>query len=273
MLRNLNDLRGSAIQAADGAIGHVRDFYIDDEAWIIRYLVVDTGHWLSSRKVLISPLSIQHMDWVGKKLSLTITMEQVQNSPDIDTDKPVSRQHEIDFLGYYTYPLYWGGAGVWDDEARSESVMPEFVSTPAVVQPESDIKLDTIPASPLHDDPHLRSSNIMLSYFIHARDGEIGHVQSLLIDDHTWAVQYLVVNTSNWWLGHQVLIAPEWVTNISWMDVSLEVTRQQVKDAPPYDPAIKVDRAQEASIYKHYGNMAYWAKDPPLDVPRAAAPR
>ena len=95
----------------------MKDFYFDDLAWVVRYLVVETGSWLSSRKVLISPIAIGHPDWAERVLPVSITKEQVKNSPDIDTDKPVSRQHEMQYLGYYGYPSYWGGAGLWGSGA------------------------------------------------------------------------------------------------------------------------------------------------------------
>ncbi len=277
MLRNLNGLEGCAIRAADGDVGNVTDFYIDDEAWVIRYLVVETGSWLSSRKVLISPISLGHADWPEKTLSASITREQVKNSPGIDTEKPVSRQHEIEYLGYYAYPVYWGGPGLWGNRTHPNMMMPEFVSTPSVVQPQVDSVFPDAARAIRHHagDPHLRSCNTIMSYHIHATDGEIGHVQGLLVDDETWAIRYIIVNTSNWWLGHQVLIAPEWIHDVSWSDgmVSLTLTRQKVKDAPPYDSAFRVDRMHEVSVYKHYGTMAYWVKEQVPDAPRAAAPR
>jgi hypothetical protein len=113
MLRSMKDLENYAIRATDGIIGHVKDFYFDDGTWVVRYLVVETGSWLSSRKVLISPMAIGHPEWTGRVLPVSITKEQVKNSPDIDTDRPVSRQHERQYLEYYGYPFYWGGAGLW----------------------------------------------------------------------------------------------------------------------------------------------------------------
>lgn len=277
MLRNLDDLHDRAIRASDGDIGHVKDFYIDDQAWVIRYLVVETGGWLSSRKVLISPISISHPDWPRKELSVSITREQVKNSPGIDTDKPVSRQHEIDYLAYYAYPSYWGGPGLWGASAQPNMMMPQFTSTPSVVKPQIDNPLaNAAPAIRQRtNDPHLRSCNMVMTYHLHATDGEIGPVQGLVVDEQTWAIRYLIVNTSNWWLGHQVLIAPDLIHDMSWPDgaVSLNLTRQKIKDAPPYDPAYKVERMHEASIYKHYGNMAYWVKEQVPDAPRAAVPR
>lgn len=275
MLRNLNDLEGLALHATDGDIGSIKDFYLDDEAWVIRYLVVETGNWLATRKVLVSPMSLGQSDSTEKKLSASITREQVMNSPDVDTDKPVSRQHEIDYLGYYAYPLYWGGTGLWGDRTHPNMIMPEFVSTPTFVQPEVDDILAGDAPIQRADDHHLRSCNTLLGYHVHATDGDIGHVQGLLVDDATWAIRYLVVNTSNWWMGHQVLIAPEWIHDVSWADgmVSLDLARQKVKEAPPYDSAFKVDRMHEVSVYKHYGSMAYWVKEQSPDTPRAAAPR
>jgi hypothetical protein len=115
MLRNVKDLRGYALRATDGVIGKVDDFYFDDEDWGIRYLVVETGTWLSGRKVLISPMSLGHAGWMGRQLPVALTRRQVERSPDIDTRKPVSRQHEAEYSRYYGYPFYWVAAayGVW----------------------------------------------------------------------------------------------------------------------------------------------------------------
>jgi hypothetical protein len=150
---------------------------------------------------------------------------------------------------------------------------PEFSSTPSVIRPRLD---DGASAAHQHDDDtHLRSCKVVMGYHIHASDGEIGHVQGLLVDEETWAIRYLIVNTSNWWIGHQVLITPESIRDVRWFEetVSLDVTRQQVKDAPLYDPSIQVDRMHEISVYKHYGKVAYWVKEQRPDAPRAAAPK
>lgn len=276
MLRNLHDLQDFVIGAIDGDIGQVKDFYLDDQAWVIRYLVVETASWLSSRKVLISPIAIGHSDWQERILPVSITREQVKNSPDIDTDKPVSRQYESQYFGYYAYSLYWGGPGLWGAGMHPNRMMPEFVSTPSVIEPQSDsVNGDTSSARHNSDDTHLRSCKAVMGYHIHASDGEIGHVQGMLFDEETWAIRYLIVDTSNWWIGHQVLITPDLIHNVSWIDrtVSLDVTRQQVRDAPSYDPSIQVDRAQEISVYEHYGNTGYWVKEQSTDAPHAAAPR
>src|SRR5215470_11511365 len=107
MLHNIGDLKGYSISATDGEIGQVEDFYFDDEKWVIRYLVVDTGKWLPGRKVLISLIALGSADRDGQKITVTLNKRQIENSPSIDVDKPVSRQYETSYYDYYGYPYYW----------------------------------------------------------------------------------------------------------------------------------------------------------------------
>ncbi|MEO8544560.1 MAG: PRC-barrel domain-containing protein [Betaproteobacteria bacterium] len=272
MLRSAKEMEGYAVSATDGVIGHVKDFYLDDEKWVIRYLVVDTGGWLSSRKVLVSPIAVGTPDWEQKLLPVSISKEQVSKSPDIDTEQPVSRQHEIAYSGYYGYPYYWGGGGYWGGAMYPNLMMPAYggfggsAAGPAdglrettrreMAQRESDRHA--------HDDPHLRSCNAVVGYHIHASDGDIGHVAGMMLDEQTWAVRYLIVDTSNWWLGHQVLIAPQWIETVNWLDatVSVSMSRQAVKDAPIYDAQAAISRDAEDRLYKHYGHAGYWTGYP-----------
>jgi sporulation protein YlmC with PRC-barrel domain len=274
MLRSMSDLEGYAIRATDGTIGHVKDFYFDDEDWVVRYLIVDTGSWLSSRKVLISPIAVGQSSWADKILSVSITREQVKNSPDIDTDKPVSRQHEMEYLGYYSYPYYWGGAGFWGPgiypSMRAMGVGYAGSNSEYLTAAADQTQLAREARRYENDDPHLRSGKAVMKYHIEASDGGIGHLQGLLLDQDTWAIRYLIVDTSNWWLGHQVLIAPQWIKNVSWPDhtVRVNLTRQAVKDAPPYDPALTLDRAKEIGLHKHYERAGYWADEVKLENPQ-----
>ncbi len=275
-LCSMRELEGYAIRATYGLIGHVKDLYFDDQAWVVRYLVVDTGGWLSSRKVLISPFAIGTPDRSGKVLPVAITKEQVRNSPDIDTDKPVSRQHEMQYLGYYGYPYYWGGAGLWGAGAYPGSILTgvgygavdaEFrhaQAQDAQAQAEDEQRQD--------DDPHLRSCKALMRYHIEATDGGMGHLQDLLVDEETWAIRYLIVDTSNWWLGHQVLIAPQWIQEISWPDatVSVNLTQQAVKEAPKYDSTVPLNREHEMALHAHHGRAGYWAAETRLESPRSA---
>lgn len=267
MLRSMNDLEDYAIRATDGTLGHVKDFYFDDDAWVIRYLVVDTGSWLSSRKVLISPIAIGRPDWAQKVLPVSITKEQVKGSPDIDTDKPVSRQHEMQYFGYYGYPYYWGGASLWGGAAYPGLMMPGYTGSmlpPDPIRPEvAEAHAQAEAVRHQDDDPHLRSCQAVIGYRVHATDGEIGHISGLLVDEETWAIRYLVVDTGHWWLNHKVVIPPQWIRDVSWSDttVSIDLARQVVKKAPPYTSAVELNRQEEVGIFKHYGRAGYWANE------------
>jgi sporulation protein YlmC with PRC-barrel domain len=279
MLHSMKDLEGFAIRATDGTVGHVKDFYFDDKSWAVRYLVVETGSWLSSRKVLISPIAVDHPDWGGRVMPVSITREQVKNSPDIDTDKPVSRQHEMQYLGYYGYPYYWAGNGLWGEGAYPGMLLMglgEGGSDAAYRHAQAeDSRANTADEERRNADPHLRSCNALMTYHVEASDGGIGHVQGLLLDDDTWAIRYFVVDTSNWWLGHQVLVAPRWIHDISWADstVSVNLTQQAVKDAPPYNSAVPLHRDQEMGLHRHHGRAGYWAEEVQFENPQYRIPK
>lgn len=201
------------MRATDGPIGNVGDFYFDDETWVVRYVIVNTGTWLSARKVLVSPIAIGHPDWSGKILPASITRDKLRHSPDIDTDKPVSRQHEMLHLGYYGYPYYWGGTGLWGPSPFAAAIRPGIVGYNPTSAEYLDLRADPLRRQAEHKaeqsyDPRLHSCNAVIGYHIHASDGDIGHLQGMLIEGNTWAIRYIVINTSNWWLGHQVVVAP-----------------------------------------------------------------
>ena len=264
MLRNVKELQGYAIHAKDGVMGEVDDLYFDDEAWAVRYLVVDTGRWLSGRKVLISPAAIGHPDWLGQTLPVSLTKAQVEGCPNIDTRKPVSRQHEAAHSAYFGYPHYWGASDLWGTGAYPGALSIELENAEAA-------KSRPASAAQNPDDSHLRSCRAVTGYHIHAKDGDIGHVADFLVDDHTWAIRYLIADTGNWWSGHKVLVAPKWIEAVSWSEarVSVGLSRHAVRKAPAYDAAAQLDRQQEQGIYEHYGRAGYWTADSIRD---AAAP-
>jgi len=253
MLRSMNDLEDYAIHATDGEIGRVKDFYFDDQTWMIRYVVVDTGSWLSSRKVLISPIVMGPPNRRERILPVSITQAKVQGSPEFDSAQPVLRRQEIQYLGYYGFPFYWGG----------------FVTSPSILGLDIDNALVTEAAPVREEESHLHSCNTVAGYHIEAIDGDIGHVTDFLVDEETWAIRYLIVDTSNWWLGHQVLIAPEWIEEVRWADttVAIKLTRQTVKDAPHYDPEVPLDSEHEVGIHDHYKRPGYWVgKEKPEEI-------
>ena len=188
MLTNATNLKGLVIRATDGELGTVEQFYFDDETWAIRYLIVDTGGWLGGRRVLISPFSVIHSDLVAGRLDVALTKKQVEHSPDTDMHKPVSRQHEAAYLGYYGYPYYWGGPYLW-----GTAYYPTGVAVSAT--PSAETLADRIRRE--STDSHLRSSEAVTGYNIEAADGEIGHVDGFVVDDEAWAIRYIEVATRN----------------------------------------------------------------------------
>jgi PRC-barrel domain protein len=252
MLRPVSELRGLTIQATDGDIGHVDQFYFEDETWTVRYLVVDTGTWLPGRQVLISPVALGEIDWHGHKLPVNLTRKQVEESPDIDTDKPVSRQHERDYFQYYGWPYYWIGSGLW-----GSGMYPGFLATPVPAAPVEGHETGSQQES---GDPHLRATGEVAGYRVQAHDGEIGHVDDFVVDIHTWALRYVVVDTRNWWPGRKVLLPTAWIESVSWAEEAMKVdlSRQTIKDAPAWNPPEPITREYEARLYGYYGRPNYW---------------
>ena len=251
-LKNGKDLRGLKVQATDGEIGTVDQFFFDDESWAIRYFVVDTG----SRQVLISPIAVVQRDWEAKRLDLALTKKQVEDSPEIDTQQPVSRQHEAAYLGYFGYPYYWGGPYMWGAEfypAALGSVIPVAVPPEAIAEK----------AQKESADSHLRSNQAVTGYTIEATDGEIGHVDGFVVDDRAWAIRYIEVATRNWWPGKKVLVSPEWIERVSWTDskVVTRLTREAIKAAPEYIESEPITREYENRLYFHYGVPPYWLQE------------
>ncbi|HOB73294.1 MAG TPA: PRC-barrel domain-containing protein [Phycisphaerae bacterium] len=252
MLHRFSELRGCTIGATDGEIGKVVDLYFDDLAWAARYLVVDTGRWLPGKQVLISPAAANEMDVRARVLPVGLSMQQVHDSPEVDTALPVSRQRESELAMYYGWPLYWmpeasgwgpGGQALGGSAASSASGAEVG---PAVAEREA--------------DPHLRSAREVISYRIQASDGHIGHVEDFIIDDWAWMVRYLVVDTRNFWPGRMVLVPPQSVRNVEWEErsVTVDLPREKIRNAPLYDPQSPIHRSYEEHLHGYYGWKRYW---------------
>lgn len=251
MLTNTAHLKGLTIRALDGELGIADQLYFDDENWAVRYLTVNTGGWIGSRQVLISPFSIVHVDWLARVVDVSLTKQQVENSPNIDTHQPVSRQHETKYLGYYGYPNYWGGPYLW-----GPAYGPMDFNFPTM-------RTNELAADRIHResaDSHLRSTEGISGYGIHATDGEIGHVKGFILDDETWAIAYIEVATRNWWPGKKVLISPAWIERVSWSGsaVYVALSREAIQSGPEYDGSKPVTREYESRLYSHYGRAPYW---------------
>jgi hypothetical protein len=258
MLWNASAIRGYAITASDGKIGAINDVLFDDTSWLARWLVVDTGNWLSGRKVLLPSSALGHVNTTQEECSIKLTVQKIKDSPDIATDMPVSRQMESTLYGHYGYSPYWnsgygymGGIGHRRGYGYMGGMGGAMPISPGTRRREEEIA----DALRNRDDVHLRSVKAVTGYHIHATDGEIGHVEEFLLEDTDWSIRYLVVDTKNWWPGKKVLVSPLSILEIDWSDglVNLSVDRQKVKDSPAYDASTTVDQAYEEGLRKYYG--------------------
>src|ERR1700682_862394 len=210
MLHKASRIRGITVRAADGDGGHGGDFFFQDRMGTIRYLVAATGSGLMHRRVLIPPMSIEP-NWTFAGLQSTLTKEQIQHSPEVESHPTMSRQDETRVLGHYGYPSYWEDGGERDSAAAE----------PSRVKP---------------GDEHLCGTKDITGYHLQATDGESGHVDDVLIDGN-WQIRYLVVDTSNWIGGKSVVISPTALHGIDWSQSKMQVdlTRDAIRESPSFD--------------------------------------
>lgn len=236
-LRNLKDLQGFALAARDGEIGQLQEVYFDDESWAVRYLVVRMGGQFLGREVLITPASIQSVDADARLIAVDLSREQVERSPPVGSERPVSRHYEVEYHRYYGLEPYW--------------------TTGLMAAPPAPVLL---PAGPAREpeNPHLRSSDEVCGYHIAARDGELGKVEDFVIDDADWSVAYVVVDTRRWLPGRTVLVAPAWIEAVDWAgrSIAVDLNREAIRSAPEYDPSRVITAGYEASLMGHYGKTS-----------------
>jgi sporulation protein YlmC with PRC-barrel domain len=210
MLQTVKDLKGDKIMAIDGHIGSVEDVYFDDIGWAVRYLVVNTSDWLPGKRVLVSPAAIDAGASGDEQVRVRISRDQVERAPDAINERPVSRQKEMAHAAHFGYPYYWGGS----PELWGASGVP--AGAQALLE---------------QGDSHLRSGAEVIGYAIEARDGAIGEVQDFVVDEGTWAIRGVVVDTKKWWPGGLVQVRPADIERIDFdaHKVRLRLTRDEVK--------------------------------------------
>ncbi|MGD1088422.1 MAG: PRC-barrel domain-containing protein [Verrucomicrobiota bacterium] len=245
MLSNVKSLVGCKLDSLDGEIGKVKEFYFDDRHWTIRYLVANTGNWLTGRQALISPYALVAVNKEEQNISIDLTKKQIEDSPYLDSDKPVSRQFENAYYGHYGYPIYWGGPCSWGPY-------------PYPVRDREQWK-QSIPGAKAWD-PHLRSTYAVSGHHLQALDGELGHVEDFIIDDETWTIRYLIIDTHNWWPGKKVLVSPQWIERVSWSErkVFVNLSRETIKESLEFTGESLLTRDYEIELHQHYQRRGYW---------------
>jgi hypothetical protein len=246
MLISVDLLRDCKVAARDGELGSVRDVYFDDHLWTVRYLVLETGGWLSGREVLISPVSARRPDLARKMLPVDLTKAQIEQSPPVDSAMPVSREQEAKMTAYFSWPSYWGYA-----PAPAEAI-PPFGATGAA------LRRDVDPESRL--EPQLRSVQEVTGYSILATDAQLGHVEDFLVEVESWKIRYMVVDTRALLPGKKVLVAPLWIDRISWSEraVRVDLSADRIRSAPAFDKRTDLTREYERALFAHYNRPGYW---------------
>ena len=255
MLRKTRELKGARLAARGGEIGHVKDFYFDDQLWVVRYLVADTGNWLPHRKVLISPHAVTGFHTTPHHaIEVNLSRQQIEESPSIDQHLPVSRRMEARIYQHYGWPYYWPGPFAWGPLAFPAPDVADTMPVPAAEPP---------PPQP-SEDSHLRSTSEVQGYSIQALDRDFGHVEDFILDDMDWGIRYLVADTRKWWPGKRVLLSPQWIASVSWPELSvyIDLDRDTVKRAPEYDPGTPITREYEQKLFDHYSRPPYWEMQP-----------
>lgn len=257
MLNKAKTLKNYKLNSLDGEIGKVKEFYFDDQYWTIRYLVADTGNWLTGRQVLISPNSIVSISKEEKYVSINLTKSKIENSPSLNSDKPVSRHFQEKYNGYFGLPLYFGGQ-------QMGGVYPQLggAFTYPVIESDKEKFIESA-ISENEWDPHLRSTHNVSGYDIQAMDGKIGHVEDFIIDDETWEIRYLIIDTQNWLPGGKILISPKWIERISWNEskVFVELLSEVIKQSPEYKEGSLITRDYEIKLHQYYNQQGYWVDE------------
>jgi hypothetical protein len=232
MYQDLSKLYGKKLGATDGTIGAVKDFYFDDQSWAIRYLVADTGPWLAERQVLLSPhafarQALARADGDTDVLQVTLTRKQIEDSPSIETHRPVSRQYEEEYYRHFGWPTYWEGGGMWGAAGFPTLTVPE--------PPE----LQLHHGHNQRDDLHLRSTKSIAGYRVQATDGPVGSVTGFKVEGWSWGIRELVVETGHWYSGKPILVLPGNIERISYEDstVYVNLTTEDIEDTAKNDIA------------------------------------
>ncbi len=236
------------LHAVDGEIGTVEALYFDDVSWVVRYLLVDTGNWLAGRRVLISPVAVGEVREGEKAIFIELTRRQIENSPPLDADRPLSRHYEEEYYQYYNWPVYW------EDLRQSGVALSSF----------------SLGAEPLagrealarRREMHLQRTTWINGCVIVAHDGAFGQVRDQIVDTRYWVIRYLEIETHRRRPGSHALVSPGWIERVSWRDhlMNIGLASTVIDSAPGFDPTSGISRDYEARLFKHYGRRGYWQR-------------
>jgi hypothetical protein len=249
MLLRVASLNAYKLRGLDGDIGAVQRFYFDDQCWTIRYLAAATGNWLGDKQLLISPHALAGVATDRREIAVALTKEQIEAGPLLPREKTLSQEFESSYFEFFRWPVYWSGPHQWG-------------AHPYIVR---DQQRKRAAGSRVKGwTPRLHSIDEMTRHHIQAPDGDVGRIVDFLVDDDTWEIRYFIIARRDWWLQRHVLVAPEWIKQVSWetSKVYVDLSRGQVRRSPAFSANTPLTRADEIRLHRHYRRLGYWDEQP-----------
>ncbi len=239
-------LKPFTVFGQDGELGTVDDLYFDDEKWTGRYVVVNSNRWLPGKKLFVSPASISEFTLENESLYANINKEEAKKSPSPE-EEPVTRKFESQFSQYYGLNPYWMGPGLWGSGMIARDLAQE--------------KIDGSVVDYQEEESHAMSVNVVIGYEIATRDESFGKVKDVLVEEDSFKIRYFIVDTNHWLPGgKEVLISTDWIDDVNWHQsiLSVNLTKDQVENAPELIDDEPINREMEERVFKHYGKPKYW---------------
>jgi hypothetical protein len=246
MMINISELLGYVLHVKDGELGRCKDFLIDNRGWDIRYMVADTGNWLTGRKVLIAPSMLSEPEWSSRSLPVNLTREQIQGSPPLQENEPVTDEYEIMWFDYYGLAEYWV-----DEDKIGMAENPNALRV---------AKKEGTDGDKGDEKGHLLSAKEIVGWHTAAADGDMGHLADFLVEMKSWKVRYAILDTRNWLPGRQVCVS---IHCVEWIDrarekIGVRLTKEAVKNSPEYNPFVPMTEAYQVVLHDYYGWPKYW---------------
>jgi sporulation protein YlmC with PRC-barrel domain len=243
MLIKTEDLKGFNTESIDDIQGEIYDFYFDDLFWNIQYLLIKTGGLLKEKSILMSHVVLGVPDIERQALSVKVSFQTNNKKEKPEELQTISESKEKKASEILNWPLSRLNL-VSLDEKDLKNLINNMVTDGKQHYENENL--------------HLRSRNEVLGYHIQAKNGEIGHVDDLIIETESWKIRYLIVDTRNWLPGGKdVLISPAWIEKIKWNKnrVYIDLKKGVIENSPPYDPEAPIDDQFELKLFKYYGRQ------------------
>ncbi|MCF3942003.1 PRC-barrel domain-containing protein [Oceanobacillus alkalisoli] len=223
------------IDATDGEMGKIKDIYIDDNDWKIRYAIVDTRKWLPERKVLLPPSIFIGVNPENESMEVEYDKSTIKNSPPVPEGTDLTRDKENQLFKYFGWTRYWSDDVILSGEKRplgrvgsNEEEWYERMEDPLYDADEGELRRH-------HRDNNLRSHEEIMNSRAHGKNGKLGKVVDFIYDDD-WKVKYIVLTSNNVMTNDYYPYPIERITSVDWFegDVYLDETVEQFANKTNY---------------------------------------